>query len=193
MVWRFTCCVIRRFGYLSLFGLAFPPAAVVNLVNNIIEVRTDALKVLVTSQRTNADDAADIGAWYGILEFLGYISVLTNAGLLIFTGNTVQYLFHTNSLVHKVVLFFVLEHVIVFLKGFTAFLVSDTPGHTLRLLARQEFDIARCFNRGWLDKHRGASLLQVRERDVESCKKFVNQFDMVSADDDSSTTDLGKK
>lgn len=175
----------HRFGFLSLFGLAFPLAAVVNFINNLVEVRTDAFKILVTAQRTNADDAADIGAWYPILEFLGYVSVLTNSGLLIFTSNTMDHLFHTSSLIYKIVAFFVMEHCIVLLKLLTAYMVNDMPGHTLRLLARQEFDIARFFNEGWHDRYRGTSMLRVQERDVETCRKFVNQFDVVSTDSDS--------
>jgi hypothetical protein len=83
--------MVIQFGFLSLLGLSFPLTAFVNLLNNLVECRTDGFKILRLSQRTNASDAGDIGAWYAILQFLGILSVVTNAGLLIFTAKTVEY------------------------------------------------------------------------------------------------------
>jgi hypothetical protein len=100
--------IVIQFGFFSLFGVAFPCAAVVNLINNLIEVRTDAFKILAIAKRTDADDAADIGTWYHILQFLGWISVLTNTGLLVFTNNSVETVLKTKSLIAKVVAFFII-------------------------------------------------------------------------------------
>jgi anoctamin-4 len=56
-----------------------------------VECRTDGFKIIRLCQRPDASDAGDIGAWYGILQFLGFLGVLTNAALLVFTANTVEY------------------------------------------------------------------------------------------------------
>jgi hypothetical protein len=171
-----------QFGFFSLFGLAFPCAAVVNLINNVIEVRTDAFKVIQVAQRTNADDAADIGAWYYILQFLGWFSVLTNAGLVIFTGNSIEYLFNTDSMVYKVVAFFVLEHILFALKGAAAGLIRDIPGRTHRMLARQDYDAARAFDEGWQNAFRGTSLLEVSDKHRDTARKQCNVFVRASVD-----------
>lgn len=41
-----------QFGYLSLFGVAFPPAALLALANNMLELRSDGFKLLYDSRRS---------------------------------------------------------------------------------------------------------------------------------------------
>lgn len=182
--------LVLQFGYLVLFGLAFPPAAIVALVNNLIEGRTDAYKILALSQRVNADDAADIGAWYSILEFLNVMSVLANAGLVVFTADAAGDVFGFSAvgrwrgLLYRVVAFFVMEHVLLLVKGLAAFVISDVPGRTKRRKARESYDIARWFNIGWKDAFRGNSLLIVDERQVELCERYVDVFERASEDGD---------
>jgi len=49
------------------------------LLNNVIEIRLDAYKFISTRRRPLAQRVQDIGAWFGILQALTYISVATNA------------------------------------------------------------------------------------------------------------------
>lgn len=186
--------LVIQFGYLTLFGLAFPPASAVCLLNNLIEVRTDAYKILRLSQRPNADDAGGIGAWYYILEFLNVLSVMTNVALLVFTADSINILFHLDlrfgddfwrKLLHRVVAFFIAEHVLLGLKGTAAASIPDVPNRTFRAIARQKFDIARLFNVGWQNAFRGISLLQVDEQQVSLCQHYAELFDRASEDDGS--------
>jgi len=55
----------------TLFAAAFPLAAVCAMVNNIIEIRSDAYKVL-SVQRPVAHRCANIGSWLTAFEVLGY-------------------------------------------------------------------------------------------------------------------------
>lgn len=179
--------LIIQFGYLVLFGVAFPLAAVVNLINNLIEVRTDAFKILGVSQRVNADDAADVGAWYPILEFLNVLSVITNAGLLVFTGETGDHLFRNGKnleTVWKIVTFFVMIHCLFIIKRLASYCISDVPPRVYRKLAREKFDIARYFNTGWENGYRGSSLLQVGEDQILLCNKYADLFEQASDDGD---------
>ncbi len=181
--------LIIQFGYLVLFGVAFPLAAVVNLINNLVETRTDAFKILQLSQRVNADDAADIGAWYPILETLNVLAVATNAGLLVFTADTGNNLFWGGKRfpsVYQVLLFFFMWHTLLGVKAIAAFAKSDTPDATKRKFARQRYDIARFFNVGWQDAFRGTSLLNVNEEEVKLCNKYADLFDSASDDDSNS-------
>jgi Calcium-activated chloride channel len=59
-----------QFGFFAMFGMAAPITALINLVNNVVETRTDAFKILVVSQRPDAADASDIGSWLTILDFM---------------------------------------------------------------------------------------------------------------------------
>lgn len=185
--------LVIQFGYITLFGLAFPPACAISLLNNWIEVRTDAFKVLRLCQRPPADDAADIGAWYYILEFLNFLSVVTNVGLLVFTADSVNILFNLQEVypndpwrivLYSVVVFFIAEHILLSMKGLLATAIRDIPAKTYRTIARQQFDIAKWFNIGWKNAFRGVSLLQVEERQIQLCRKYSQLFDVASQDTD---------
>ncbi len=52
-----------QFGYVILFSSTFPIAAVCALLNNIIEVRSDAFKLCSTMQRPFGHRVRDIGTW----------------------------------------------------------------------------------------------------------------------------------
>lgn len=182
--------LVVQFGYLVLFGLAFPPAAVVALLNNLIEGRTDALKILALSQRVSADDAADIGAWYAILEGLNVLSVAANAGLVVFTADAAGVVLGFDSetdvwrkLLFRVVAFFVMEHVLLAVKIGAAFAIGDVPSGARRRKARQMYEVARVFGVGWQEAFRGNSLLQVDERQTGLCMKYADVFEVASEDE----------
>lgn len=63
---------------MTLFSAAFPLAPVFALMNNIIEIRLDAYKLIATFRRPLAQTAQDIGAWLEILKVISYLSVITN-------------------------------------------------------------------------------------------------------------------
>ena len=52
-----------QFGYTFLFSSAYPMAAFWALLNNVIEMRTDAFKMCRIYQRPFAETANSIGAW----------------------------------------------------------------------------------------------------------------------------------
>lgn len=52
-----------QFGYVVLFSSAFPLAALCALVNNLIEIRSDALKLCTGLQRPFGQRVDSIGQW----------------------------------------------------------------------------------------------------------------------------------
>lgn len=52
-----------QFGYVVLFSSAFPLAAMCALINNIIEIRSDALKLCTSLQRPFGQRVENIGQW----------------------------------------------------------------------------------------------------------------------------------
>lgn len=52
-----------QFGYVVLFSSAFPLAAMCALINNIIEIRSDALKLCTGLQRPFGQRVENIGQW----------------------------------------------------------------------------------------------------------------------------------
>jgi len=55
--------MLIQFGYVTLFSSAFPMAAVCALLNNVIEIRSDAFKLCMTFQRPFGELVQDIGIW----------------------------------------------------------------------------------------------------------------------------------
>lgn len=72
-----------QFGMIMMFACAFPLAFVFSAVNNFIEIRTDALKLLVMFKRPVPRAAPTIGAWSNIFQFLIMMSICTNSALLV--------------------------------------------------------------------------------------------------------------
>ncbi|KAL0663827.1 hypothetical protein Bca4012_100664 [Brassica carinata] len=72
-----------QFGMVMMFACAFPLAFALATVSNIMDIRTTALKLLVTLQRPSPRAAATIGAWLNIWQFLVVMSICTNSALLV--------------------------------------------------------------------------------------------------------------
>ena len=67
-----------QFGFVTLFVAAFPLAPLFALLNNIVEIRLDAYKMIKEARRPLAERVENIGAWYGILKGVTYAAVISN-------------------------------------------------------------------------------------------------------------------
>ncbi|XP_044484669.1 anoctamin-like protein At1g73020 isoform X2 [Mangifera indica] len=72
-----------QFGMIMMFACVFPLAFAFTVVNNIMEIRTDALKLLFMLKRPVPRAATSIGAWINIFQFLIVMSICTNSALLV--------------------------------------------------------------------------------------------------------------
>jgi anoctamin-10 len=80
--------LLREIGYLSLFSVVWPLTAISFLINNWIELRSDALKIAVECQRPVPWRADSIGPWLDALGFLTWLGSLTSAALVfLFRGD----------------------------------------------------------------------------------------------------------
>lgn len=52
-----------QLGYVILFSSAFPPAALCAMLNNLIEIRSDAFKLVYVCQRPFGQRVPNIGTW----------------------------------------------------------------------------------------------------------------------------------
>ncbi|KAK4821923.1 hypothetical protein QYF61_004926 [Mycteria americana] len=80
-------CLVLQFGFTTIFVAAFPLAPLLALLNNIIEIRLDAYKFVTQWRRPMPARATDIGIWYGILEGIGVLAVITNAFVIAITSD----------------------------------------------------------------------------------------------------------
>uniref|UniRef100_A0A336K6N3 Anoctamin n=1 Tax=Culicoides sonorensis TaxID=179676 RepID=A0A336K6N3_CULSO len=87
--------MVIQFGFVTLFCIAFPLAPLLALLNNIIEVRVDAKKLIRCYRRVITEDVKDIGIWYGILDWIVKISGLVNGLIIAFTSDFIPKLAYT--------------------------------------------------------------------------------------------------
>ncbi|KAK2147119.1 hypothetical protein LSH36_569g02023 [Paralvinella palmiformis] len=82
--------MLIQFGFVTLFVAAFPLAPLCALLNNIIEIRSDAGKLTKVYRRPVAITAKNIGVWYSIMYGIAKIAIVSNAFIIAFTSSFVQ-------------------------------------------------------------------------------------------------------
>lgn len=78
--------MVLQFGFITIFVAAFPLAPLFALLNNWVEIRLDAHKLVCETRRPVAERAQDIGVWFVILDALAQLAVISNAFLIAFTS-----------------------------------------------------------------------------------------------------------
>ncbi|XP_056627462.1 anoctamin-9 isoform X2 [Triplophysa dalaica] len=74
--------MVIQFSFTTIFVAAFPLAPLLALINNIFEIRLDAIKMVSLERRLVPKKTNDIGVWTRILEVIGVMAVIAN-GLVI--------------------------------------------------------------------------------------------------------------
>lgn len=132
-----------QYGYLVLFSAALPVCAMLALANNLIEVRSDAVKMVYASRRCPAEHARDIGAWARCLRVLAVLGIFCNLAFIAFTSDFFDQLATTYpAFAHswaQIVFVVAVEHVLLLLKFLVDYLIADVPPRVRVRLARQEY------------------------------------------------------
>ncbi|CAL8079900.1 unnamed protein product [Calicophoron daubneyi] len=79
--------MVLQFGFITIFVAAFPLAPFFALLNNWIEIRLDAHKLVCETRRPLAERAQNIGVWFRILDILVRLAVISNAFIIAFTSH----------------------------------------------------------------------------------------------------------
>lgn len=79
--------MVVQFGYLSLFSSIWPLTPLSFLINNWIELRSDAMKIAMSSQRPIPWRSDSIGPWLNALGFLSWLGSLVGSAIVfLFSG-----------------------------------------------------------------------------------------------------------
>ncbi|PAA91474.1 hypothetical protein BOX15_Mlig021551g3 [Macrostomum lignano] len=78
--------MVLQFGFITIFVAAFPLAPFFALLNNWLEIRLDASKLVCETRRPVSERAQDIGVWFTLLDVIVQLSVISNAFLIAFTS-----------------------------------------------------------------------------------------------------------
>lgn len=79
--------MVLQYGFVTIFVSAFPLAPVFALINNIMEMRLDAKKLLTYHRRPVAQRVRSIGVWFRILDSVSKLAVVTNGFIIAFTSD----------------------------------------------------------------------------------------------------------
>jgi hypothetical protein len=74
--------IVVQYGYVTMFVVAFPLAPALALLNNIFEARVDLFK-LTECRRPALKQRSNIGSWQYCMEFISFLSVITNCYLIV--------------------------------------------------------------------------------------------------------------
>ncbi|XP_024150950.1 anoctamin-9 [Oryzias melastigma] len=74
--------MVIQFSFTTIFVAAFPLAPLLALINNIFEIRLDAIKMVRLERRLVPKKTNSIGVWKMVLEAIGVLAVIAN-GLVI--------------------------------------------------------------------------------------------------------------
>lgn len=142
--------MVIQYGYITMFAASFPLAPFLAVINNVIEIRTDAFKLLEAHSRPFYRGAKGIGAWYDILNFIGVISVITNCLLIGYSLNSVAIIFGgvpenpfarriSQTPYNTLIVIVIIEHILFALKAGLAYVIPDVPGEIVKDRARQNW------------------------------------------------------
>lgn len=81
--------MVVQFGYLTLFSSIWPLTPLSFLINNWVELRSDAMKIAMSSQRPIPWRSDSIGPWLNALGFLSWLgSLVSSAIVFLFSGES---------------------------------------------------------------------------------------------------------
>jgi hypothetical protein len=129
--------MVVQYGYVTLFVVAFPLSPLCALINNYVEIRLDAKKILTLSQRPKPLGAVGIGTWLSILNVLSFISIITNTIIVVFNTEIVNR-WADYSVFTLAWVFFIIEHIIGVVKMIISYAVEDVPEDVREHLERQQ-------------------------------------------------------
>ncbi|XP_047117535.1 anoctamin-8 [Schistocerca piceifrons] len=127
-----------QLGYVVLFSSAFPMAAFCALLNNLIEIRSDAFKLCFIFQRPFGQRVSNIGTWQNAMEVMCLIAVLVNCALIGLSGQ-VHRMFPEMSTTQTILLIVALEHIMLILRFLISCAIPDVPEWVATEMAKVEF------------------------------------------------------
>ncbi|XP_043563105.1 anoctamin-10 isoform X1 [Chiloscyllium plagiosum] len=129
-----------QFGYVSLFSCIYPLTAILVMVNNITEIRMDAMKLCHLFRKPFISPAANIGVWQTAFEMIGFLSVISNCFLISISPQVEGYCAENNITPKNVLIWTVgIEHALLAIKIILAFAIPDVPQWVKLRIERVEY------------------------------------------------------
>ncbi|XP_077047577.1 anoctamin-8 isoform X4 [Agelaius phoeniceus] len=161
-----------QFGYVVLFSSAFPLAAACALLNNVLEIRSDAFKLCTGLQRPFGQRVASIGHWQKVMEAMGVLAIVVNCYLIAQCGQ-LQRLFPGLSPQAAIVCVVVLEHFALLLKYVIQVAIPDIPAWVAEEMAKLEYQRREAFKKHERQAQHHFQQQQRRKREEEERQRHA--------------------
>jgi len=135
-----------QFGYVVLFAAVSPLAALLALLNNVLEIRIDAFRLCKGYRRPFARRVKNIGAWQLAFESLAVISIMTNCAILYISPQTENWR-STIGTECSLLLFVAAEHLLLAIVWMIHKLTPDKPTAIRLALARANYESQQALKR----------------------------------------------
>jgi len=132
--------LIIQFGFVTLFVMAFPLTPLLAIVNNILEMKVDAINLVKTSQRPDPNGSYGLGSWNAVLGFFSIISVLTNVMLITWRTKLVTLFFANDDGTDasgQWIFFSMLSVFLGIVVGIEKWIIPDVPVQVEQAIERQ--------------------------------------------------------
>ncbi|CAG8670242.1 9449_t:CDS:2 [Funneliformis caledonium] len=155
--------MITQFGYVSLFSVIWPLTPVAALINNWVELRSDAIKLCVHTRRPIPCRADSIGPWLENLSLLIWLSAITNPSLL-YLYHPTSNAFSSASLIVIMALIFCAEHLLSLIHYLVKQMMLAIPSPADDYIKKQEYEAKK-----WLlEKKAGKSPVKSRSQSIDT-------------------------
>jgi hypothetical protein len=130
-----------QFGYLTLFGPAFPFLAVIIYVTNVVMNSVSGIKFLSEYRRPRPQGDEDLGSWYIVFKILSMLGVISSVAIIGFTSDELDDLYKpwgklTN--VYRIFILLIIGNICYFVQIFVNCIVPNKPRWLQKTIARTE-------------------------------------------------------
>lgn len=133
-----------QFGYLCLFAISFPIAYLLAFITNCVELQVDKLKMLKFKRRPIPESAADIGTWFFIIDFISFVGIFTNSGLIAYAGKVSDDI----SSADQIKIFVLFSLAFLAIKYFVKAIIPDVPERVI-LMGKRHSSIVETVRSGF--------------------------------------------
>ncbi|KAJ1650459.1 hypothetical protein IWQ61_008746 [Dispira simplex] len=136
--------MVTQFGFVVLFSIVWPLTPVIALVNNWIELRSDAVKICINVRRPIPQRAESIGPWLDNLKLLCWMASISNTLLVyqfgsLLTPTADTRLYGHTHLPTALGALLVTEHVFFGVWFFVRTLIQSFPSVADKMLALEDY------------------------------------------------------
>eukprot|EP00299_Pterocystis_sp_00344_P008091 c2925_g1_i1.p1 GENE.c2925_g1_i1~~c2925_g1_i1.p1 ORF type:complete len:146 (+),score=38.86 c2925_g1_i1:319-756(+) len=142
--------MVVQFGYIVLFAGAFPLAASLAIISNLLELKSDVYKLCFLCRKPPSCRASSLGGWNHVMKAIAVVAVMTNCYIFGFTSDQLSSIFpmlvwKAGQARYVLLAIFGIEHAMFGLQFLVDLFVANEPAH-VRLFRERDLHFSRFSN-----------------------------------------------